>query len=825
MAHKLNLKRKCVAEFSGNSSPANSKKNKRSKIEELSDDSDSLEISFENSNPSVNKKADIGSKLMQKMGYREGKGLGKHEQGLVDVIETSTQKGRRGLGFKHQEIAFDPDLKWDPDLESQYVSVEEAVDWCPGCMDEPYTTQELKAMIVVGPKKLTIDDEFDFCEQSVVRNVCACKSVFDRLSGVELRNARSMSNPFETINKSIFQNRAALKMANLDAVCDFMFTDPKDENGISVLNSHELLYFADICAGPGGFSEYILWRKGWEAKGFGLTLKNENDFKLGEFLSGTPETFEPHYGLNGVNGDGNIYNPRNLVEFRDFVLQNTDKKGVHFVMADGGFSVEGEENIQEIRSKRLYLCQFVCALSIIRSGGHFVCKLFDVFTRFSVGLVYLMYKSFEKIAIHKPNSSRPANSERYLICKGKYEDTTSVENFLFELNCQLDIMEKNKDSNDILELVSIDVLKNDANFFRYIYDSNTKIGERQIHFLLKVKAFAENSELKEVRQAEMKKECLAYWKIPNKSRTAQQRPDPLTKFTELTSKKSQVARKSNIGNNGYLTYKPQLLLTEKLKELEYPWSYKCMVIATDETNSNDRGFFLGLGGQVIYFWNGSSSSKWTRVDIKIELPSETLIYGEKVQECRGEGRSQMHSIGLHIIDALFLGGKDVRHLSFTDRIAMSNKLIKAVTKTSLQNRAVVRAKKLYDLYEMQKLYDDLDMKELKSTMRKERLCHQLDYKHFIVPAGVLLFNTIRKPWSCKISNSTGKFYYFNYEKKSGSVFECPNDAIADFEYTFSTSLFWKWYNDNYLVESEPIEEPSHVTRNILSQHLNKVLSR
>lgn len=37
----------------------------------------------------------------------------------------------------------------------------------------------------------------------------------------------------------------------------------------------EILYFADICAGPGGFSEYVLWRKKWHAKGFGITLRGE----------------------------------------------------------------------------------------------------------------------------------------------------------------------------------------------------------------------------------------------------------------------------------------------------------------------------------------------------------------------------------------------------------------------------------------------------------------------------------------------------------------------------------------------------------------------
>ena len=38
------------------------------------------------------------------------------------------------------------------------------------------------------------------------------------------------------------------------------------------------------------------------------------------------------------------------------------------MMADGGFSVEGQENIQEILSKRLYLCQFLVALGIVRQG-------------------------------------------------------------------------------------------------------------------------------------------------------------------------------------------------------------------------------------------------------------------------------------------------------------------------------------------------------------------------------------------------------------------------------------------------------------------------
>lgn len=65
---------------------------------------------------------------------------------------------------------------------------------------------------------------------------------------------------------------------------------------LPTVTGNELLYFADVCAGPGGFSEYVLWRKKWESKGFGFTLKGPNDFKLEDFFAGPPETFEPHYG-------------------------------------------------------------------------------------------------------------------------------------------------------------------------------------------------------------------------------------------------------------------------------------------------------------------------------------------------------------------------------------------------------------------------------------------------------------------------------------------------------------------------------------------------
>jgi cap1 methyltransferase len=60
------------------------------------------------------------------------------------------------------------------------------------------------------------------------------QSVFDELQPEELRRARTRSNPFETIRGAFFLNRAAMKMANMDKVFDFMFTKPKGEHNVSI---------------------------------------------------------------------------------------------------------------------------------------------------------------------------------------------------------------------------------------------------------------------------------------------------------------------------------------------------------------------------------------------------------------------------------------------------------------------------------------------------------------------------------------------------------------------------------------------------------------
>lgn len=381
------------------------------------------------------------------------------------------------------------------------VQIKENVEWlrnCPTNNVNDLSTHRMLSWLKIGQRKKTLTSETYFCDPQVLEGILKSKTELNNIDRKKLMHARSMCNPFEEIGRSIFQNRAAVKMANLDVILNYMFTNREPLH-------KDLLYFADVCAGPGGFSQYILWRTKGRAKGFGFTLRGKNDFTLA-IKSGT---FDCYYG---IKDDGNVFDPENILSLKKYINNVTQGVLVDFMMADGGFSVY-DENIQEILSKQLYLCQCLVGLSIVRDGGDIVIKFFDCFTKFTVGLIYLMYKSFTEICIVKPRSSRPANSERYLVCKNKKANQTTIEEYLLQISRNM--WSGASTDADVIELVPYEILTGDRDFFDYMCNTNNRIARSQINSLKEILSFIGNRNIVTWDKRLISSRCLHEWGLPS----------------------------------------------------------------------------------------------------------------------------------------------------------------------------------------------------------------------------------------------------------------------------------------------------------------------
>lgn len=174
-----------------------------------------------------------------------------------------------------------------------------------------------------------------------------------------------------------------------------------------------------LAEGPGGFIEaYANFRKkkfNKQDKIFGMTLKSVNKDIPGWKKSKTFLNENPNITITyGEDNTGNIYNLDNIKSLRKLV----DNNNVDFITADGGFDFSIDFNKQEQLAYRMIFCEIVTALSIQKLGGTFICKIFDIYTNLTIQFIYLLGYFYDEVFITKPFTSRPANSEKYIVCKG-----------------------------------------------------------------------------------------------------------------------------------------------------------------------------------------------------------------------------------------------------------------------------------------------------------------------------------------------------------------------------------------------------------------------
>lgn len=233
------------------------------------------------------------------------------------------------------------------------------------------------------------------------------------------------------------------------------------ENEKLIMDDKSVLSIAEA---PGGFIQAVD-RYDNEVKSIvTMSLINESDDNIPKYSKIITEN-EKVTILRGENGD--IYKKENIKHI-------TKEIGVKvgLITADGGFNESNRFNIKEQLHYRLFLSEIIIAINNQLYGGNFVIKFFDIYTRFSLDLVYILSYYYEEVDIFKPLTSRPTNSEKYLICKRFKKITKQGKKIINKLTEYLD-----KVDDRSYRILNIEI---PDEFVRRTRESNIKMMNNQI---------------------------------------------------------------------------------------------------------------------------------------------------------------------------------------------------------------------------------------------------------------------------------------------------------------------------------------------------------
>lgn len=311
--------------------------------------------------------------------------------------------------------------------------------------------------------------------------------------------ARANANPFESVGRSIFMNRSAMKLANIDAY--FQLTGDMTNKQLG-LPSSNMFSYCDLAGGPGGFVQYLQLRS-TECVGFGITLSTRpktvpkanqvpGDYDMGgEEKDGSKHpvpSFGTGLGLDwrtdllnmdkfhpftGGDGTGNLFT--NWEPFVEHVRRHYTH-GVDLATSDGGIDASGADSTRESLTTPLIASEVLVALSVLKKGGKMVLKTHALVTTASGHLVYIISQCFREICIFKPVSSRPNGQERYIIGIDFIDDDICKH----YIKALADLIQLYRSQTDVeVKSILTEIPENDA-AIQYLTDSNNLSTERRL---------------------------------------------------------------------------------------------------------------------------------------------------------------------------------------------------------------------------------------------------------------------------------------------------------------------------------------------------------
>lgn len=240
-----------------------------------------------------------------------------------------------------------------------------------------------------------------------------------------------------------------------------------DELPSSGINSFHL------AEGPGGFIEAIIhMRQNPNDKCYGMTLIDDNNYSVPGWKKSKYFLLNNHNVTieHGIEKDGDLTKAENL----KYCFEKY-KDSMNIITGDGGFDFSFQYPNQEQISTKLIFCQIAFSISMQKIGGTFILKMYDIFTQISIDFLYLLSNLYESVYIIKPNTSRFANSEKYIVCKNfRCTNVNEYVNIFYNI---FKTFEHGKNDNVTTSLFNINI---PYIFTSKIEEINAILGQQQI---------------------------------------------------------------------------------------------------------------------------------------------------------------------------------------------------------------------------------------------------------------------------------------------------------------------------------------------------------
>ena len=184
------------------------------------------------------------------------------------------------------------------------------------------------------------------------------------------------------------------------------------------VNSFHICETGQIVAALGHYMVSNMKNKKWSW--CGQTLNHKSDINVKKYGSGI---FADNYGLMKKFPKNWTFGPKDTGDITDidninYYAKNYNK--INFITSDCGITKEDLEGYihKEYSTSVLTLCEILLSLKMLQKNGCFIIKVFmPIKSKINISLLYILYQSFEKVSIYKPQMN-PGSLEVYVIGEG-----------------------------------------------------------------------------------------------------------------------------------------------------------------------------------------------------------------------------------------------------------------------------------------------------------------------------------------------------------------------------------------------------------------------